>query len=140
MIVGGNGCNPLRHYPWLGRGRLRSANDGQSPSSPLEVRDSAQELQCFQTTKHLHKDVQWNVPRIFFFHTNDKLPSPWLQLLLGTILTLPVLEQSYPEFCAAFLSRHLKDHFILAPRLGHSSQASALLSGAISFPSLFILQ
>lgn len=76
----------------------------------------------------------------FFFHTNDKLPSPWLQLLLGTILTLPVLEQSYPEFCAAFLSRRLKDHFILAPRLGHSSQASALLSGAISFPSLFILE
>lgn len=108
MIVGGNGCNPLRHYPWLGRGRLRSANDGQSPSSPLEVRDSAQELQCFQTTKHLHKDVQWNVPRIFFFHTNDKLPSPWLQLLLGTILTLPVLEQSYPEFCAASYPDTLK--------------------------------
>lgn len=79
-------------------------------------------------------------PGFFFFHTNDKLPSPWLQLLLGTILTLPVLEQSYPEFCAAFLSRRLKDHFILAPRLGHSSQASALLSGAISFPSLFILE
>lgn len=66
----------------------------------------------------------------FFFHTNDKLPSLWLQVLLGTILILPVLEQSHPEFRVAFSSRLLKDCFILAPHLGHSSQASPLLSGA----------
>lgn len=64
----------------------------------------------------------------FFFHPNDQLPSGWLQLLLGTMLALPVLEQSGPEGLGAFFSRRLKDGCLLAPQLRCSSKVLALLT------------
>lgn len=68
--------------------------------------------------KHLHKDVHvgcvWDLG-VFFSRRREVAKPTWLQPLLGTILRLPVLGGSFPEFSVTSCYRRLSDRLYVGP-------------------------